>query len=169
MFTVMRRGLASSALESTHLGKHWNVPRHFYRITRQWGGSSVGRASRSQCEGREFDPPPLHQMFLKALSHKAFFFCARCRHRSGPSKWSKRSPTCIFPTTSIEAATASGTTAGFCPAHCVCAARTCRKRLSARPERPIPVRAFRVSRRYKPETAALRFWQCAHIDSHRPC
>ena len=26
----------------------------------QWGGSSAGRASRSQCEGREFDPPPLH-------------------------------------------------------------------------------------------------------------
>jgi hypothetical protein len=25
-----------------------------------WGGSSAGRASRSQCEGREFDPPPLH-------------------------------------------------------------------------------------------------------------
>ncbi len=25
------------------------------------GGSSAGRASRSQCEGREFDPPPLHQ------------------------------------------------------------------------------------------------------------
>jgi hypothetical protein len=28
------------------------------------GGSSAGRASRSQCEGREFDPPPLHQDFL---------------------------------------------------------------------------------------------------------
>lgn len=27
----------------------------------RWGGSSAGRASRSQCEGREFDPPPLHQ------------------------------------------------------------------------------------------------------------
>src|SRR5882762_6174891 len=26
------------------------------------GGSSAGRASRSQCEGREFDPPPLHQI-----------------------------------------------------------------------------------------------------------
>src|SRR3569623_1452438 len=24
------------------------------------GGSSAGSASRSQCEGREFDPPPLH-------------------------------------------------------------------------------------------------------------
>jgi endo-1,4-beta-xylanase len=29
-----------------------------------WGGSSAGRASRSQCEGREFDPPPLHQFYL---------------------------------------------------------------------------------------------------------
>jgi chorismate mutase-like protein len=29
-----------------------------------WGGSSAGRASRSQCEGREFDPPPLHQFAL---------------------------------------------------------------------------------------------------------
>src|SRR6185312_59517 len=26
-----------------------------------WGGSSAGRASRSQCEGRGFDPLPLHQ------------------------------------------------------------------------------------------------------------
>src|SRR5437762_11777620 len=26
-----------------------------------WGRSSAGRASRSQCEGREFDPPRLHQ------------------------------------------------------------------------------------------------------------
>jgi hypothetical protein len=26
-----------------------------------WGGSSAGRALRSQCRGREFDPPPLHQ------------------------------------------------------------------------------------------------------------
>ncbi len=26
-----------------------------------WGCSSAGRASRSQCEGREFDPPQLHQ------------------------------------------------------------------------------------------------------------
>ena len=32
----------------------------FARLARQWGGSSAGRASRSQCEGREFDPPPLH-------------------------------------------------------------------------------------------------------------
>ncbi len=28
----------------------------------KWGGSSAGRASRSQCEGREFDPPPLHHL-----------------------------------------------------------------------------------------------------------
>ena len=28
-----------------------------------WGRSSAGRASRSQCEGREFDPPRLHQFF----------------------------------------------------------------------------------------------------------
>src|SRR5450432_2369162 len=26
-----------------------------------WGRSSAGRASRSQCEGREFDPPRLHR------------------------------------------------------------------------------------------------------------
>ena len=32
-----------------------------------WGGSSVGRASRSQCEGRGFDPLPLHQFFLALL------------------------------------------------------------------------------------------------------
>src|SRR5712675_2708860 len=35
------------------------------RIARlAWGGSSAGRASRSQCEGRGFDPLPLHQFFI---------------------------------------------------------------------------------------------------------
>ena len=29
------------------------------------GGSSAGRALRSQCRGREFDPPPLHHVFPK--------------------------------------------------------------------------------------------------------
>ena len=33
-----------------------------------WGGSSAGRAPRSQCGGREFDPPPLHN---KSLFHAA--------------------------------------------------------------------------------------------------
>src|ERR1700761_3688651 len=49
------------------------------RIGKSWGGSSAGRASRSQCEGREFDPHPLHQIQVwlspakagKSLSHKA--------------------------------------------------------------------------------------------------
>src|SRR5262249_3376909 len=31
-----------------------------YNGNLDWGGSSIGRASRSQCEGWEFDPPPLH-------------------------------------------------------------------------------------------------------------
>src|SRR5882672_8914970 len=30
------------------------------KIAATWGCSSAGRASRSQCEGREFDPPQLH-------------------------------------------------------------------------------------------------------------
>ena len=29
-----------------------------------WGRSSAGRASRSQCEGREFDPPRLHHFMV---------------------------------------------------------------------------------------------------------
>ncbi len=32
------------------------------QTTQMWGRSSAGRASRSQCEGREFDPPRLHQL-----------------------------------------------------------------------------------------------------------
>ena len=32
-----------------------------------WGRSSAGRASRSQCEGREFDPPRFHQDLLHYL------------------------------------------------------------------------------------------------------
>src|SRR5688572_15519193 len=31
-----------------------------------WGGSSAGRASRSQCEGRGFDPLPLHHLSFRA-------------------------------------------------------------------------------------------------------
>lgn len=31
-------------------------------IETEWGCSSAGRASRSQCEGREFDPPQLHHL-----------------------------------------------------------------------------------------------------------
>ena len=33
------------------------------RAAKLWGRSSAGRASRSQCEGQEFDPPRLHQIF----------------------------------------------------------------------------------------------------------
>ena len=39
------------------------------------GGSSVGRASRSQCEGRGFDPLPLHQYFsIMKPGVSGFFF-----------------------------------------------------------------------------------------------
>src|SRR5471032_527224 len=44
-----------------------------YNPRPSWGGSSVGRASRSQCEGRGFDPLPLHQLPLgrqKPLLHQ---------------------------------------------------------------------------------------------------
>jgi hypothetical protein len=41
------------------LARNSQAPLQSQRI---WGGSSAGRASRSQCEGREFDPPPLHQI-----------------------------------------------------------------------------------------------------------
>src|SRR3990170_5826026 len=34
-----------------------------YNICISGGRSSAGRASRSQCEGREFDPPRLHHYF----------------------------------------------------------------------------------------------------------
>jgi hypothetical protein len=33
----------------------------------RWGGSSAGRAPRSQCGGREFDPPPLHHISFGTL------------------------------------------------------------------------------------------------------
>ena len=45
-----------------------------------WGGSSAGRASRSQCEGREFDPPPLHHALRKTPATRSAFFIARARH-----------------------------------------------------------------------------------------
>jgi chorismate mutase-like protein len=42
-----------------------------------WGGSSAGRASRSQCEGREFDPPPLHQFRRRAVLLALLVACTR--------------------------------------------------------------------------------------------
>src|SRR5690242_9128115 len=42
------------------------------------GGSSAGRASRSQCEGREFDPPPLHQIPLQKNGPLRAARCAFC-------------------------------------------------------------------------------------------
>ena len=47
-----------------------------------WGGSSAGRASRSQCEGREFDPPPLHQSTNRKPAFKAGFLFFGCVARS---------------------------------------------------------------------------------------
>src|SRR6266849_5169334 len=44
------------------------------KIALTLGCSSAGRASRSQCEGREFDPPQLHQHPMKARSCRAFGF-----------------------------------------------------------------------------------------------
>lgn len=44
--------------------------RTFASLTKTpWGGSSAGRALRSQCRGREFDPPPLHH--IRSPSGKA--------------------------------------------------------------------------------------------------
>src|SRR5258706_10708166 len=39
-----------------------------------WGRSSAGRAPRSQCGGREFDPPRLHHQFKAAGALAAFSF-----------------------------------------------------------------------------------------------
>ena len=35
---------------------------------KNWGGSSAGRALRSQCRGREFDPHPLHHHNVARLT-----------------------------------------------------------------------------------------------------
>jgi len=53
-----------------------------------WGGSSVGRASRSQCEGRGFDPLPLHQfisLVFNALEIFCFSVSALIRRKCGKS------------------------------------------------------------------------------------
>ncbi len=52
-----------------------------------WGGSSAGRASRSQCEGREFDPPPLHH-YSKNQQFSIVFF------RPFPQCWRGFGPCC---------------------------------------------------------------------------
>ena len=37
-----------------------------------WGRSSAGRALRSQCRGREFDPPRLHHYILISMGFRRF-------------------------------------------------------------------------------------------------
>ena len=54
----------------TALSERWIAA----KITATWGCSSAGRASRSQCEGREFDPPQLHQHPPKGRSCRVFCF-----------------------------------------------------------------------------------------------
>src|SRR3954468_17262169 len=56
------------------------------RACRFRGGSSAGRASRSQCEGREFDPPPLHQYRWKEKAGlEPVFFCSRAEAGTLPT------------------------------------------------------------------------------------
>ena len=69
-------------------------------VVRWWGRSSAGRARRSQCRGRGFDPLRLHQ-FLSFASHRIIvvltvirFLCRRARWRHAvpsrnwlPDKW----------------------------------------------------------------------------------
>ena len=46
-------------------------------MPRQWGGSSAGRALRSQCRGREFDPPSVHHFTKVRHCSGLFLFCLR--------------------------------------------------------------------------------------------
>src|SRR5438094_10480103 len=52
------------------------------------GGSSAGRASRSQCEGREFDPPPLHQnmALIRGLLYGVLLAASSAWGQGFPSK-----------------------------------------------------------------------------------
>jgi hypothetical protein len=44
----------------------------------RWGGSSAGRAPRSQCGGREFDPHPLHHPYKGTrISSESLFSCSQ--------------------------------------------------------------------------------------------
>ena len=45
----------------------WPMAASIQTVHTMWGRSSAGRASRSQCEGQEFDPPRLHQLKWQAL------------------------------------------------------------------------------------------------------
>jgi hypothetical protein len=78
------------------------------RIMCRWGGSSAGRASRSQCEGREFDPPLLHQQNQRVtadLPVTLLCFCRTCNRcvtefdqlRSMPFHVASRARSCSFP------------------------------------------------------------------------
>ena len=54
-----------------------------------WGGSSVGRALRSQCRGREFDSPPLH--FFPIIHRGLYWIGALPRLASTLNKYARRS------------------------------------------------------------------------------
>ena len=58
-------GSSGPGAELARFAPAWQFGRHSPKIRRLvWGGSSAGRASRSQCEGRGFDPLPLHHFSL---------------------------------------------------------------------------------------------------------
>jgi hypothetical protein len=52
---------------------------------RAWGGSSAGRASRSQCEGRGFDPLPLHHFSVPSCTRPLAGVSVPVRIRPGSS------------------------------------------------------------------------------------
>ena len=48
--------------------------RNLLKFFPHWGSSSAGRALRSQCRGREFDPPLLHQYSMPNLNRLGISF-----------------------------------------------------------------------------------------------
>ena len=60
------------------------------------GGSSVGRASRSQCEGRGFDSLPLHSKRTLASQRLARVFCVSSGGICPPSPLIRKAPSCYL-------------------------------------------------------------------------
>ena len=69
----MRRGVLSVA--DTARARQFTLAFLIGYTSTPWGRSSAGRAPRSQCGGREFDPPRLHQIPCNPLRNQRVFCC----------------------------------------------------------------------------------------------
>ena len=104
---LLHQPLMLGGIAAGPVGGHWRTG---VIILPPWGRSSAGRARRSQCRGREFDPPRLHHPIPKGRLHAGPFSFRGWRGATRPVCWSgnQQQPCCRSRSQSLGS---------FCPWH----------------------------------------------------